>query len=60
MVMKQGGIGQSHELIIGSTRSEQAMSANSRERAAKAEPGETDYLTVVSGGPREQVRVNPP
>jgi hypothetical protein len=36
------------------------MSANSRARSAKAEPGETDYLTVVSGGPREQVHVNLP
>lgn len=60
MAMKQSGTGQSHELLSRSTRSEQAMSSNSRARSAKAEPGETDYLTVVSGGPREQVYVNLP
>jgi len=34
------------------------MSVNSRARSAKAESGETMYLTVVSGGLREQVHVN--
>ncbi len=27
---------------------------------SQTEPGETVYLTVVSGGRREQVHVNPP
>jgi S1-C subfamily serine protease len=58
MVMKRSGIGQSHELIIA-VDAQRTYDVGELESAlGRAEPGETDYLTVVSGGRREQVRMN--
>ena len=64
MVMKQSGIGQSDELIVA-VDAQRTRNVGKLEGAlSQAEAGETDYLTVVSGGlsggPREQVHMNLP
>jgi len=60
MVMKQGRIGQSHELIIAVDAQRTRNVGELESALSQTEPGETVYLTVVSGGRREQVHVNPP
>jgi hypothetical protein len=52
MVMKQSGIGQSDELIVA-VDAQRTRNVGKLEGAlSQAEAGETDYLTVVSGGRR--------
>jgi len=60
MLMKQGGIGQSRELIIAVDAQRTRNVGELESALTQAEPGETVYLTVVSGGRREQVRVSLP
>ena len=60
MLMKQGGIGQSHELIIAVDAQRTRNVGELESALSQAEPGETAYLTIVTVGRREQVRVNLP
>jgi hypothetical protein len=58
MVMKQSGIGQSDELIVA-VDAQRTRNVGKLEGAlSQAEAGETDYLTVVSGGRRPADRLN--
>jgi S1-C subfamily serine protease len=60
MVMKQSGIGEPHVLIIAVDAQRTRKVGELESALGQAEPGETVYLTVVSGGRREQVHVNLP
>jgi S1-C subfamily serine protease len=60
MVMKQSGIGQSDELIVAVDAQRTRNVGELESALSQAEPGETVYLTVVSGGRREQAHVNLP
>jgi hypothetical protein len=50
MVMRQSGIGQSEELIVAVDAQRTRNVGELESALSRAEPGETDYLTVVSGG----------
>jgi S1-C subfamily serine protease len=60
IVMQNSGIGQSHDLIIA-VDAQRTRNVGELENAlSQAEPGETVYLTIVTVGRRDQVRVNLP
>jgi S1-C subfamily serine protease len=56
-VMTLSGIGQAHETIIAVDGERTRDVTGFEEAIEKAEAGEVVYLTVVSGGRREQIRV---
>ena len=57
MALQQSGIGQSHELIIAVDGQPTRDVTDFGEAIAKAEAGQFVYLTVLSDGQREQLRV---
>ena len=60
MALQQSGIGASHELIIAVDGQRTRDVSDFGDAIAKAEGGEIVYLTVVSGGRREQIPVELP
>jgi S1-C subfamily serine protease len=60
IVMQQSGIGQLHDLIIAVDAQRTRNVYELESALSQAEPGETVYLTIVTVGRREQVRVNLP
>jgi S1-C subfamily serine protease len=60
VALQQSGIGQSHELIIAIDGQRTRDITDFREAIEKAEAGEFVYLTVLSHGEREQLRVELP
>ena len=60
MALQQSGIGASHELIIAVDGQRTRNVSKLRGCDQKAEGGEIVYLTVVSGGRREQIPVELP
>jgi S1-C subfamily serine protease len=60
MALQQSGIGQSHELIIAVDGQRTRDVTDFGEAIAKAEAGQFVYLTVLSHGQREQLRVELP
>jgi S1-C subfamily serine protease len=60
IALEQSGVGQSHELIIAVDGQRTRNVTDFEEAIGKAEAGEFVYLTVVSHGQREQLRVELP
>lgn len=60
MALEQSGIGQSHELIIAVDGQRTRDVIDFGQAIEKAEAGEFVYLTVLSHGQREQLRVELP
>ena len=60
MALQQSGFGSSHELIIAVDGQRTRDVTDFSDALANAEPGEIIYLTVVSGGRREQIPVELP
>ena len=60
VALQQSGIGQSHELIIAIDGKRTRDITDFGEAIEKAEAGEFVYLTVLSHGEREQLRVELP
>lgn len=60
MALQQNGISQSHELIIAVDGQRTRDVTDFGEAIAKAEAGQFVYLTVLSRGQREQLRVELP
>ena len=60
MALEQSGIGQSHELIIAVDGQRTRDVTDFGEAIEKAEAGEFVYLTILSQGQREQLRVELP
>jgi S1-C subfamily serine protease len=60
IVMQQSGIGQSRDLIIAVDAQRTRNVCELENALSQTEPGETVYLTIVTGGRREQVRLNLP
>jgi S1-C subfamily serine protease len=60
LALQQSGIGQSHELIIAIDGQRTRDITDFGEAIEKAEAGEFVYLTVLSHGEREQLRVELP
>jgi S1-C subfamily serine protease len=56
-VMALSGIGESHETIIAVDGERTRDVTDFEEAIEKAKAGEVVYLTVVTGGRREQIRV---
>jgi S1-C subfamily serine protease len=60
MALQKSGIGASRELIIAVDGQRTRDVTDFGEAIEKAEAGEVVYLTIVSGGRREQIRVELP
>jgi S1-C subfamily serine protease len=60
IVMQRGGIGQSHDFIIAVDAQRTRNVCELENALGQAEPGQTVYLTIVTEGRREQVRLNLP
>jgi S1-C subfamily serine protease len=60
MVLQESGVGTSRELIIAVDGQRTRDVTDFREAIAKAKAGEIVYLTIVSGGRREQISVELP
>jgi hypothetical protein len=60
MALQQSGLGSSHELIIAVDAQRTRDVADLGDALTKAHAGEIVYLTVVSGGEREQIPVELP
>jgi S1-C subfamily serine protease len=60
IALQQSGVGQSHELIIAVDGDRTRDVTDFGEAIEKAEAGEFVYLTVLSHGQREQLRVELP
>jgi S1-C subfamily serine protease len=60
MALQQSGFGSSHELIIAVDAQRTRDVTDLGDALTKAQAGEIVYLTVVSGGEREQIPVELP
>jgi S1-C subfamily serine protease len=60
IVMQRSGIGRSHEFIIAVDAQRTRNISEFENALSQTEPGQTVYLTIVTEGRREQVRLNLP